>query len=214
MKFAGYKRAESEEAAKKSSATLRFWAKEQNHELAFFAWDLTMGKVGLRRVLSAAESGKVQGIVVEEIKDLGRDIVSLVKTLDGLLNKGISVVATESRLSIETPEFVGDSYNAESRIVRALNTAHNAYTTDNRKIGVAAARASGATMGRPRGLTLEDVHQVIENLMNAKAGVLPTTRELAEETCCSVGKSQQLLKQYKTKREQDANRERDLEHVP
>jgi DNA invertase Pin-like site-specific DNA recombinase len=197
MKFAGYKRAATDAEAREARTQFRAKAKELCVELSMFKFDLTMGQRGLLQTLRAARSGDVQGVIVDELKDLGRDLTSLVKALDELVSSGRIVYVLSYGLRL-------DGRTQEGKMTEALMRAHHAYVSQNRKRGIESAIAAGAQAGRPAGLILDDVQEIIEKLMNANKGQLPSVRDLAKEANCSIGHSQKLLKQYKTKLNDDA----------
>lgn len=194
MKLAGYKRADTEEAAKKSSATLRFEAEKAGHQLIFFAWDLPMGQRGFLRVKRAIEADKVQGVIVEDLRDLGRDLTALVKALDAMMSNGAEIISVRNGLRLV---YEGGPTEAtpEARTIAALAFAQCEYSINNRKAAIAAARAAGAHPGRPTVVTLEEATPTIEEM--AEDGNPPTVRKLAKRLDCSEGTAATLLRRWK-----------------
>lgn len=142
-------------------------------------------------------------IMVDSLSDLAKDLPGVVKQIETLLEKGIAVEARKTRLLFDPH----DAGNRESKVILALAQAHHRYVSENRKRGVATAKAAGASPGRPVTLTLDDVRKTIKRLTDSNAGELPSARDLAKEAECGKTKAAQLLNEYKAERDTKPNGE-------
>ncbi len=196
-----YTRTENEESAAAVRKELALAVGLAQADFVGFWWDALSGQRGLTTVLRRAESESAESkmIVVDKLSDLGKDVPSLVKQIDALLAKDISVMVHATKLY-----FMSSEPNApEPLIIRALAQAHIHYVSANRKRGIASAREAGASIGRPfrQEFTLEAARKTIVDLTNADTGDLPTIRKLAKAIGCGPTKASKLLRAYKAEKE-------------
>jgi DNA invertase Pin-like site-specific DNA recombinase len=187
-----YTRTENEESAKEFlERAIRGTSAQQ---FGGFSWDATSGQRGLAQALRWTEQGEgvPKVIVIDKLSDLGRDVPGLVKQITALLDAGVSVhsIATGLWFYADKPKTV------EPQVIRALAAAHVHYIRENRKLGLANAKAGGAIIGRPRTFTLKATRKTIERLTDAKDDTLPSTRDLAKAVGCGNTKASELLREY------------------
>lgn len=199
MRVYGYTRCEDQSAASKARKDMRGWCHERKTDLIAFSWD---GKSGQRGIRSAMRSlghgdGECDTLLVRDIADIGRDLVSLVKILQALLTLRVGVEVVTGEFSL----MAGDQTTGATRLAIALFKAHTRYVSEARRHGIETARANGATIGRPRGITLEDVQEDLRRLMNANKGEMPSVRKVATALTaagkkCSTGTAAKLIRQF------------------
>lgn len=200
MKFYGYTRTDSMEAAAATHARMQL-----SRPLAGFSWDAMSGQRGLMQALRWAETDTeyaIRGITVDHLSDLARDVPGLVKQIEALLRKGISVFSMATGLL-----FDAESDDPETKVIKALAQAHVRYTSENRRQGQQSARAGGAIIGRPVAFTLDGARKTIESLSDRNAGELPSVRKLAKELGCGHTKAGELLAEYRAEKSEANNKE-------
>lgn len=205
MNVIGYTRTENEALAKEICEGMERLCGLRRDTFVAFHWDALSGQRGLTQALRKLEKndGSDKMIMVDSLADLSRDLPNLVKQIERLLEKGISVEAMKTRLQFDPH----DAGRPEPKVIAALAHAHHRYVSENRRRGVASAKAAGASPGRPVTLTLDDVRKTIKRLTDSNAGELPSARDLAKEAECGKTKAAQLLNEYKAERDTKPNGE-------
>jgi DNA invertase Pin-like site-specific DNA recombinase len=107
----------------------------------------TVGERGLRAVLDQLQSGDT--LLVSELSRLGRSVGQIIQLLDQLLKKEVTLVAIKEHLELrETPDLqtkvMVTLFSLFAEIERDL-------IAERTKEGLAAARAKGKHIGRPKG---------------------------------------------------------------
>lgn len=209
MNVYGYTRTGTESEARQVKDAMVHWCMCEGHALVGFSWDGQAGRRGIQRATKSLSPGDgvCSMLLVERLSDLSHDLVSLVKIVQGLLTIGVTVSSLAEMVELMSSHAkAGDAAtrNPETRLLAGLLEAHQRYIGEARKHGMATARANGAQIGRPAGLTLEDVQEPLRRLMNANDGKLPSVRDAAKSLTaagkkCSTGTAAKLLKQFQAK---------------
>lgn len=211
MTFFGYTRTDSEEGAEAVKTAMRVHcATGEGSVLAGFSWDAMSGQRGLMQALRWADTADLvsKAIMVDSLSDLARDVPGLVKQIETLLRKEISIYSLATGLL-----FDAESEDPETKVIKALAQAHVRYTSENRRQGQQSARAGGAIIGRPVAFTLDGARKTIESLSDSNAGELPSVRKLAKELGCGHTKAGELLAEYRAeKNEASKQKESENEH--
>ncbi len=190
-----YTRAETNTEADRRHVAMAKWAGTEGHDVADMAWDALAGKRGLARILSRAKTGDL--ILVWTIADLSRhELRALVKQIQEFCATGICIRAHSTDLWIR-PD------TAECKAIEALAKAHHDYVSDNTKRGMEAARASGATIGRPKQFIYDERCRYVIDQMS-EDGNPPSTRTLAKRIGCGTTKAAELIQQWRSNKATEA----------
>jgi DNA invertase Pin-like site-specific DNA recombinase len=119
---------------------------------------------GITELLSLAASGGIQKVLVTEVSRLGRRTSEILKILEELSDRGVSVYAQNYNLETLTPD------RKRNPIASLLFTLLAEFSRLERETlverinsGLAEARRKGKTLGRPTGTTKDDEQFLKEN---------------------------------------------------
>jgi len=181
VKVVAYIRSESAEETASFEDSVRTMWHNKGAEIKFYHEGLS-GSRWLRRVLAE----KADAIVVHRLADLGRDMHGLLSLL----------AEHDADIFVVSTRFIQSG--AERKVfARELMDAERRYTDIKRKVGMAAAKAMGASMGRPAIFTLSKGREAIQSFLNASEGRLPSARKLAERLGCGKTRASQLLAEFR-----------------
>lgn len=122
--------------------------------------------------------------IVDSLADLGRDVNELLDNINVFASGRPQLYVIDGGFAIDAKL---------SAFALALRSALAIHGERNRAIGVATARATGATIGRPKKFVLDDVRRAAEDCRN-KDGVV-SVRKLARSIGCGVATASRYLKQ-------------------
>lgn len=105
---------------------------------------------GLDSLLTDLQSGDT--IVVWKLDRLGRSLSGLILILENLAERGIGFCSLKDAIDTATP-----AGRLSFHIMGALAEFERDLISERTKAGMAAAKARGAKIGRPRKLTTEDI---------------------------------------------------------
>lgn len=119
---------------------------------------------GIAELLSLAASGRIQKVLVTEVSRLGRRTSEVLKVLEELSDRGVSVYAQNYNLETLTPD------GKRNPIASLLFTLLAEFSRLERETlverinsGLAEARRKGKTLGRPPGTTKDKAQFLKEN---------------------------------------------------
>lgn len=123
---------------------------------------------GLEMALTALTPG--DALVIYKLDRLGRSLKDLLKLVEDLKEKNIQLISLTEQLDTTTPQgrLIFNVFASISEFERSL-------IGERTKAGVAAAKAAGATLGRPKAITEDKLQKAVEML---RGGVL-TMQEIA-----------------------------------
>lgn len=106
----------------------------------------TMSRPGWQALWAAVLTGRVSRVVVWRLDRLGRTARGLTELFDELVTRGVGLVSIKDGLDLATPA---------GRLMAGVLASVAQYETEVRserqRAGIAAAKAAGATFGRPKG---------------------------------------------------------------
>jgi DNA invertase Pin-like site-specific DNA recombinase len=128
---------------------IRAWAEREGARVRFYEEPATSGAAARRPVLDElladARAGRFDVVVVSALDRIARDVVRLVMALDALERAGVSLVSLREGL-----DFRGPMGRAMASLLGAIAEIERAAIRSRVNAGLAAARAKGKTLGRPR----------------------------------------------------------------
>ena len=150
---------------------IREWAKS-NHvpttELRFYEdkkSGQTTDRPQLKKLLWAVEKGRVDAVVVFRLDRLARSLRDGLEMLATLADKGIRVVSVSENI-----DFGNSTGRLIASILLAVASFERETTVDRIKAGMAAARANGKHVGRPRNdKRLQQIRRMRDDGMSVNA---------------------------------------------
>jgi len=138
------------------------WAEREGATITWYEEEAVSGAARSRPVLEQmvkdARAGKFRVLVVHALDRVARDVVRLVTTLDELDHAGVDLVSLREGL-----DFRGPMGRAMASLLGAIGEIERANIRDRVRAGMAAAKAKGKHVGRPRLEPTEaDVAEVLE----------------------------------------------------
>ncbi len=125
------------------------WARRERLSIRWYEETATSGAAHLRPVLDQllrdARKGSIQVVVVAALDRMARDVLRLVMTLDALEAAGVSLVSLREGI-----DFRGPVGRALAALIGAVAEIERAAIRERVRAGLAAARARGTKLGRPR----------------------------------------------------------------
>lgn len=140
----------AQRAAIEAEATRRGWAVVAWHEDAGVSGKATHGRPGLTAALAAIEAGEAGGIVVAKLDRLTRSLADFAALMARAQSDGWNLVALDLGVDLSTPagEFLASVMASAAQWERRI-------IGQRTKDALAARKAEGVTLGRPRVLADE-----------------------------------------------------------
>jgi DNA invertase Pin-like site-specific DNA recombinase len=179
MMVIAYTRAADAESRKRFEGRVKAFAPTATIETFSDGLSGTVGFVcALRRVPIA------DFFVVDSLADLGRDVNELLDNLNLFASEKPQLYVIDGGFRIDA---------RLTAFASALRSALAVHGERNRAIGVATARATGATIGRPKKFELDDVRRAAESCRNEEGTV--SVRKLARALGCGVATASRYSKE-------------------
>lgn len=162
---------DAQDLAHQRAAALR-WGQANGVELEIREEPATSGCAArrpvLEQLLADARAGRVRLIWVRELSRLGRSLLGVVQVLDELHRLGVRLVSAKEGVDYSTPHgrFVAQVMASFAELERET-------IRERTRSGMAAARARGVRIGRPR---LQWRDEELEDLRALRAQGVPWTR--------------------------------------
>lgn len=150
MKIAIYKRVStSEQTTENQDRLLRAMAAAAGHEIVAEYDDSGISgtvrdRAGLAGLMADAKAGRFEAVAVVALDRLGRSLLHLIETVNGLADAGVALISL--RESIDTQTAAGRMILG---IFAALAEYERALIVERTKAGLARARAQGRRPGNP-----------------------------------------------------------------
>ena len=159
------------QSTKSQRHSIRIWAKSQHIPPSELRWfedrksGATIDRPELARLLKAIERGRVDVLVVFRLDRLARNLRDGLTILADLADRGIRVVSVSENI-----DFGNSTGRLIASILLAVASFERETTVARIKAGLAAARANGKHIGRPRDDTkLKRIRKLFDGGMTAVA---------------------------------------------
>ena len=169
MKVSGYTRVSTQEQAEsgagleaqRSAITLeaerRGWELVQVFEDAGVSGKSMSGREGLRAALEAVESGQADALVVSKLDRLSRSLLDFASLMKRARKRGWSLVALDLGVDTSTP-----SGELMANVLATFAQFERRLIGQRTRDALAVKRSQGVVLGRPRELSSEAQHRILE----------------------------------------------------
>jgi putative DNA-invertase from lambdoid prophage Rac len=151
-------------------------------------------RLGLDAMMKDVRKRSVHAVVCVKLDRLGRSLVHLVQVIGELAEHGVALVCPDQGIDTTDSNPAG---RLQMHVLAAVAEFERELIKDRTRAGLAAARARGSKLGRPRFVMTPEGREVLDawiTRVRSQEAQPMTIAALAEKLGCSVGTAHALAK--------------------